>query len=199
MLPLDKLKQAVKILNQGGVIVYPTDTAFGIGCRIDDERAINRLFSIRRRPIDLPVPVLIDSTRMAEEYLLSPLPENMRHLMERYWPGALTIVYYCQLKKVFPLVRANSKTLGIRNPNHKIALSLIKGTGVPLLGPSANFHGLKTPYKYQDLDESLLKLVDFVIPGSCVLGNVSTVVDCTVRPYQIIRQGAMILYNQDII
>lgn len=136
---------------------------------------------------------------MAKKYFRPPLPNNVRHLIERYWPGALTIVYNCQWDKVLSQVRGCGKTLGVRMPDHEITSELIKSVKVPLLGPSANFHGEKTPYRYQDLDKNLVKLVDFVIPGSCTVGNVSTVVDCIKHPFKVIRQGAIKLENYDIL
>lgn len=188
-----KLTEAIKVLKEGGIVIYPTDTAFGIGCRMDDSIAVERLFKIRKRPVSQATPVLVNSIDMAQKYLHSPLSDNVRHLMSRYWPGALTIIYPCRENLVPPLVRGDGKNLGFRMPDHEIALSLIKGVGVPILGPSANFHGKSTPYEYDGLDPELVKLVDYVIYGECKTGNVSTVVDCSVAPWKILRQGAVIL------
>lgn len=183
------IEKAVTVLNQGGIIIYPTDTAFGIGCRIDNPKAIEKLFFLRKRPQIQAVPVLVAGIKMAENYLL-PLSEIVRELMLTYWPGPLTVVYKCNPEKTPLLVRGGGRTLGVRMPNHKIALELIQLTKIPLLGPSANFHSLPTPYRFSDLDKNLLKLVDFIIPGECLLGKISTVVDCTKTPVQIIRKGA---------
>jgi L-threonylcarbamoyladenylate synthase len=111
--------------------------------------------------------------------------------MERYWPGALTIVYPCKKNLVPSFVRGKGENLGVRMPNHKTSLSLIESVGVPILGPSANFHEKKTPYKYDQLDKELVRLVDYVIAGKCKIGNVSTVVDCSTAPWKIIRDGAV--------
>ncbi len=185
------LNKGVEILKKGGIVVYPTDTAFGIGCRIDDVKAVERLFKIRRRPITQAVPVLVNSIKMAKKYLLSPLPINVRHLMDRYWPGALTIIYPCRQDLVPSLVRGKGKNLGVRMPNHEVPLKLISAVGVPILGPSANFHGQMTPYKYGELDPKLLELADYVIPGKCQIGQTSTVIDCSKHPWKILRQGAV--------
>ena len=187
------LNQAIKVLKEGGIVIFPTDTAYGIGCRMDDEKAIRRLFDLRRRPPVQAVPVLVDSITQAEKYLVPPLPDNVRHLMKRYWPGALTVIYPCSTSKVPELVRGGGTTLGVRMPNHEIALSLIKGIGVPLLGPSANFHGRATPYSFADLDRELVKLVNYVIKGECRLREASTVVDCSKRQWRVIRQGAVVV------
>lgn len=186
----EKLKQAIKILKQGGIVIFPTDTAFGVGCRMDYKKSVERLFNWRRRPATQAVPVLVDSLKMAWEYLL-PIKKEVKDLMEKYWPGALTIVYPCKTNMVPGLARACGQTLGIRMPNHPIPLTIINSIGVPILGPSANFHGRPTPYQFKDIDKEFLKGADFVIAGKCPVGNVSTVVDCSVRPWKIIRQGAV--------
>jgi len=182
------IQKAIEIVKNGGVIIYPTDTAFGIGCRIDNNEAVERLFKIRKRPESKAVPMLVSSIDMAREYFDSVSPEVMM-LMNTYWPGALTIVYWVNEGKVNLKVRGNQTTIGIRMPDHLAALSLIRGVGVPIAGPSANFHGEDTPYIYKDLDSELVKLVDYVIPGKCSVQQSSTVVDCTKTPIQIIRQG----------
>lgn len=184
-------KIAIEILNQGGIVIFPTDTAFGIGCRIDRETAIKKLFTIRKRPASQAVPVLVNSLSMAQKYWSSPLPDIVRRLTNKYWPGGLTIVYYAQIDKTPLLVRGGSDTLGLRMPDHEITLELIRGVGVPLLGPSANFHGGPTPFKHEGLDSALLKKVDYVLTGDCKTKISSTVVDCTTDTYKIIRQGAV--------
>jgi L-threonylcarbamoyladenylate synthase len=93
--------------------------------------------------------------------------------------------------KVSSFVRGGGSTLGVRIPNHPIALSLIKGVGVPILGPSANFHGEKTPYCFKDLDPNLIALVDYIVEGECIIKQPSTVIDCSIKPWKIIRQGAI--------
>lgn len=186
-----QIEKAVRVLNKGGIIIFPTDTAFGIGCRMDSESAVARLFSIRKKPQGQSVSVLVDSLEMAQKYL-KPLDKKVKTLMEKYWPGALTIVYKCRTDKVAPLIRRDGETLGVRMPDHETILGLIKGVGVPILGPSANFHGERTPYELEDLDPELIKLVDYVFPGETKnIGSASTVIDVSTSPWKIIRKGAI--------
>lgn len=187
---MSDLTKAVKVVRDGGIIIYPTDTAFGIGCRIDRPDAVDRLFALRRRPRSQATPVLVGSQQMALAYYDSP-SVIVRRLMEAYWPGALTIVWKCRLNAFSSPIRGGGQTVGLRMPNHKTALSIINAVGVPILGPSANFHGLPTPYAMEDLDPELMKLVDYVVPGVCTVKQASTVVDCMKEPYEIIRQGAV--------
>lgn len=185
------IDKAVRVLNKGGIVIFPTDTAFGIGCRMDNEKAIRRLFRIRRRPKDKAVPVLVSSFKMAEEYL-GPIGSDVRSIMEKHWPGGLTLILRCNRVRVPSLVRAGKGTIGVRIPNHKTALKLIEGVGVPILGPSANFHKDKTPYSLEDLNPDLISQVDFLLPGNTGdYKKPSTIIDCSVSPWKIIRKGAV--------
>src|SRR6266581_654728 len=97
---MEQIEQAVKVLNDGGIVIFPTDTAFGIGCRIDNSEAIKRLFAIRKRPETQAAPVLVSSLDMAQDYVL-PIPGGVvEKLVKPYWPGALTIILPCREEKV---------------------------------------------------------------------------------------------------
>lgn len=188
----NKLEKAIQVFLGGGIVIFPTDTTFGIGCRLDKPESIDRLFKIRQRPRVKATPVLVASIEMALPYLYSP-SKIVRRLMKKYWPGALTIVAPCQKKLVHSPVRGGGDTLGLRMPNHSELLNVISEVGVPILGPSANFHGQPTPFKVEDLNPELVKLVDYVIPGTCKVKQASTVIDCTTSPWKILRQGSVVV------
>lgn len=185
---MSKVDKAIEVLNNGGIVIFPTDTAYGIGCRMDNEEAVKRLFKIRKRPAKQAVPVLVNSIEMAKDYF-EKTPAEVDMLMEKFWPGALTIVYEAKKNKVLDLVRGGGDTIGLRMPNNNIALSLIERVGVPILGSSANFHNGKTPFAKNDLDESLIKLVDYVLEGDSSSKMTSTVLDCSKVPWIVLRQG----------
>lgn len=191
---MNDIKKAIEVLKDGGIVIFPTDTAFGIGCRIDDEKAVQRLFKIRKRPSSMAVPVLVDSIKMTFQYL-EPIPVDIYKFMIKYWPGALTVVFPCKISKVSSLVRGGGATIGVRIPDNKTVREIIRGVRVPILGPSANFYGGKTPYKFEDLDKNLIKLVDYVMDGKTSEENVSTVIDCSKKPWKIIREGAVRIKN----
>ena len=194
---MDKqVKKAIKVLRDGGIVIFPTDTAFGIGCRIDNKDAIERLFKIRRRKDNEPVLALVDSIEMAQNYLL-PIPKKVKdELINVYWPGKITIILQSRKDKVPNLVTGGTGTLGVRFPNNPTILQLIKGVGVPIIAPSANFSGERTPFKFEELNPELVKQVDYVLNGIVGLEKkVSTVIDCTVEPWKIIREGAVKIQN----
>ncbi len=188
---MNEIQEAIKVLKKGGVIIFPTDTAFGIGCRIDSEKAIERLFKIRNRPENMAVPVLVSSLEMVKDYVQKIPIEVEKQLIKKYWPGALTIVLKCKKKLVPSLVRGGGKTLGVRIPNYAVILEIIKGVGVGILGSSANFHGEKTPYEFSDLNKELVKLVDFVVSGETTVKKQSTVIDTSKKPWTILRLGSV--------
>lgn len=192
---LDPVHQAIHVLKGGGIVIYPTDTAFGIGCRIDNHRAVDRLIGVKRRIMGNAMPILVSGISMALTYFDHP-SIIVRHLMNTYWPGALTIVTQCNKELVYSPIRAAENTVGLRMPNHKIALAIISAVGVPIIGSSANFSTQPTPFTQQDLDPELINLVDLVVPGVCSVKQISTVVDCSCQSYRILRQGAVQLPSQ---
>lgn len=193
------IQKAITILNDGGIIIFPTDTAFGIGCLMDNHEAVDRLFRIRKRPRRQATPLLVSDQDVALAYFDHP-SDIVRRLMTEHWPGALTIVAPCNKNLIYSPLRGGGNAVGLRMPNHPTILEIIKRVGVPILGPSANFHGDPTPYRAEDLNPELTKLVDYVVPGECSVKpaspagrQASTVVDCSANPYKIIRQGAVLL------
>src|SRR5690348_10879973 len=102
---MDDVAKAIEVLKDGGIVIFPTDTAFGIGCRIDDEDAVKRLFTIRKRPETKAVPVLVSSLHMAQKYVQEVPQDVIEKLIKPFWPGALTIVLSCKKEMIPDLVR----------------------------------------------------------------------------------------------
>jgi L-threonylcarbamoyladenylate synthase len=193
----EEIRQAITILKQGGIVIYPTDTAFGIGCKVSDQDAVQRLFTLRRRELTKAVPVLIDGKEMARRYTGTIDEEIVEQLIAPYWPGALTIIFPCISPSVSPLICGKGTTIGLRMPKHPIPLALIKGIKEGIVGCSANFAGEQTPFAFEQLNKKLLKQVDFVVHGNTGEKNVaSTVIDCSVHPWRILRKGAIALSLQ---
>lgn len=187
---MDDVQKAAQIIKDGGIVIFPTDTAFGIGCRIDNEDSVKRLFALRKRPENKATPVLASSLQMLEPYIQPVDTDVIENLIKPFWPGGLTIVLKCLEDKVPKLVR-NGDTLGVRVPNHLTTLGIIDAVGVPIIGTSANFMGEPTPYHFEDLDPELVQLVDYVVSGETFTKEASTVIDVTQKPWKILRQGAV--------
>lgn len=191
---MGQINKCIEVLKGGGIVIFPTDTAYGIGCRMDDEKAIERLIRIRKRPDGKAFPVLVADLNMAQQYLEAVPDRARKELADKYWPGGLTIVLNCIVERVPDKVRGGGSSLGVRAPKNENLLWIISEVGVPILGPSANFAGGKTPFSIKDIDEKLLKSVDFVLEGDKEINSsslASTVINCTSEPWKILRYGAV--------
>ena len=196
------LKKAARVLKAGGIVIFPTDTVYGIGCRFDDQRAIARLYQIKGTPRNQPLPILVSKTSQVNS--LATITKIGKKLISKYWPGGLTIALPGLSTYSKPgseqlcesgLNAEKTEKIGFRMPNSKLVLVLINQIGVPIIGTSANFHGQEPSKSFAELDPNLIKLADFVIKGKCQTGIESTVVDATVDPPRILRQGAVKLMS----
>lgn len=187
----ESIQKAIEILQNGGVVIFPTDTVYGVGCRLDNPQAIEKVYKIRNRPQEKAVLAVVDSVVMAEKYL-QPIPEVVRSkLLEKYWPGGLTVVLPCKTEVVPSIARAGGETLAVRQTSHPVLSKIISEVGVPLIAPSANFSGEKTPVSFEALDPKFTALADYVLEGQCGGDKPSTIIDCSVTPWRIIREGAV--------
>lgn len=186
----DKIFQAVDVLNNGGIVIFPTDTAFGIGCRIDNEKAVKKVFEIKHRSLDNALLVLVDSVELAEKYV--QIPDEVRtKLVDKYWPGGLSIFFKTKPGKVARIVTANTDVLAIRWPKHEQIVKVVNGVGVPIIATSANISGGVTPYSLEQVDATIIRQADYVMEGECTYKKESTIVDTTVKPWKILRIGVV--------
>jgi len=185
--------RAVVILKSGGAGIFPTDTAFGVGCLINDEKAVEWLFEVKKRPKNMAVPVLVNSLVMAKNYVDERFLTSFSELASKYWPGGLTIVVPVKKEMICELIRGGGETVGFRMPDNEVVCELIGGVGAPIIGTSANFYQQPAAFSFNQLNPEFVKLADFVIKGECKLKKPSTVVDITTKPYKVIRKGAVSL------
>lgn len=172
------ITRAIEASKSGGVVIFPTDTVYGIGCVFDNEIAVERIYKIKGTKKSQPFPILVSNINQVTE--IAEMSDYARELIDKHWPGGLTII-----------LPAGSKKIGFRMPNSDIVRSIIEKVGKPIVGTSANFHGQPAPKSYEELDPNFTKLADFVLAGECKLSQESTVVDVTVSPPIILRQGAV--------
>lgn len=171
------LNKAAEIIKKGGVVIFPTDTVCGIGCKFDDKEAIERIKKIKNSNQNFPVLV----SNLSEAKKIVMLNQGAEKLVNKFWPGGLTILAESK----------NGSKIGVRMPDSKVVQQLIKKVGKPIVGTSANYHGQPAPRSRLDLDQSFASQVDLVIPGTCESKMESTVVDTTTTPFKILRQGAV--------
>ena len=185
---LEQVSKAVDVLRRGGIVAYPTDTVYGLGADIYNDEAVAKVFAAKDRPQGLPLPVLVSDIAQVNE-LVSGQTAFSRALMERFWPGGLTIVFN-KAPGFKSLVLAGSGKIGVRMPAHPVALSMIRQLGRPVAGTSANRHTGSIALTAGEVRSELGSRIDFIIDaGSCPGGRESTVLDVTTDPPIVLRQG----------
>jgi L-threonylcarbamoyladenylate synthase len=182
-----EIEKGVKILQNGGVIAFPTDTVYGLGADAFNSTAVERIYEIKNRPKHQQLPLLIaDIERLTA--LAEPIPEIAWFLARRFWPGGLTLV----LSKTdsVPAYLASGPTIAVRVPNHPVCQALIQHLGNPLIGTSANTSGQPAALTAEEVGQQLGGKIDLIINGGkCPGGKESTVVDVTPESPVILRQG----------
>lgn len=183
-------RRAIEALRQGRLIVYPTDTVYGLGCRIDDEDAVRRIYEIKGRPPTEPLPVLLADPMQVPAYARG-VSAAAQLLINHFWPGALTLVFL-RSDRIPPAVAGGGETVGLRVPAHPIPRALARAMLTPIIGTSANSHGMPAPVTAQLAVWDLGDRVDLVLDGGrATLGRESTVVDVTENVPRLVRQGAI--------
>ena len=175
----EKIKQAVDILNKGGLVAFPTETVYGLGANAKNGKAMVRLFEVKQRPKDKPFALLIPNVSDIDKLAVEVLPFAYR-LADRFWPGPLTLV----------LKEGARSTVGLRIPKHPVALEIVRNADFPIACPSANLSGNDSPLSAEGVLKDLNGKVELVLDGGKVdLGIPSTVVDAASLPVKILRKG----------
>ena len=189
------LRAAVDTLRAGGVVALPTETFYGLAVPALDAGSVRRLFELKGRPDSKPLLILVDSVAMAET--VACVTAAARDLMMRYWPGALTLVLPARAR-VPSVVTAGTGTLGLRLSPHPIARGLVELLGEPVTAPSANPNGLAPPTTAAGVLAYFRDAIDLVLDGGTTPGGEpSTVLDLTVDPPRVLRQGAVAVRDLD--
>jgi L-threonylcarbamoyladenylate synthase len=187
------IENGVKILQEGGVIAFPTDTVYGLGADASNSKAVERIYEIKNRPKHQQFPVLIADVKQLTA-LAEPIPEIAWFLARRFWPGGLTLVL--SRTDSVPAYLASGLTIAIRIPNHPVCLALIQHLGNPIIGTSANTTGQPAALTTEEVRQQLGRKIDLVINGGkCPGGKESTIVDVTHEPPIVLRQGIIASYE----
>jgi len=190
------IEEAARLLRSGGLVAFPTETFYGLGANALDPGAVARVFVAKGRPPEKPLLVLVDSMAMVEK-LVAEIPPRATGLMDRHWPGPLTLVLRAA-PGLPPGLTAGTGTLGVRLPGHPLALALVRAAGVPVTAPSANPSGGPSPRLAEEVLAGLGGRIDLVLDGGPTPGGApSTVLDLTEEPPRVLRQGAVRLAPED--
>jgi L-threonylcarbamoyladenylate synthase len=186
----DNIVVTSQMIKDGGIIVFPTQYLYGLGADALNAEAVERVFEIKQRSYHKPLLVLIphrkDLTRLVQHVSLAAV-----HIMNCFWPGAVTLIF--KANDILPAnLTADTGKVGIRMPQHPVALALSKAVGGPLTATSANITGSSGCSTISDVDPRISDKVDLILDAGPLKGGIgSTVVDVTVDPPIILREGAI--------
>jgi L-threonylcarbamoyladenylate synthase len=188
MVSQDDIRKAAEIIRAGGLVVFPTETVYGLGANALDAAAVNQIYALKGRPATSPLIVHVASVPQARE-LTAEWPSEAERLAREYWPGPLTIVLPKQ--PIIPdQVTAGLPTVGLRMPRHPVALALLGTAGVPIAAPSANRFTQLSPTSAQHVREAFGDETPFLLDGGpCEVGLESTVVAVTREGLEVLRPG----------
>ncbi len=184
------IKEVAEQLKEGKTIAFPTETVYGLGANAYDTEAVKKIFQAKGRPSDNPLIVHIAEIKQVEE-LVEHIDDQSKLLMEKFWPGPLTIIFK-RKAAISPLVTAGLRSLAIRMPDHPVALALLKACQLPIAAPSANRSGRPSPttaeHVYEDLNGRIAGIVD---AGPTGIGVESTVIDVSGEVPTVLRPGGI--------
>ncbi|AOV08841.1 L-threonylcarbamoyladenylate synthase [Sporosarcina ureilytica] len=184
-------QQAVDMLAAGEVVAFPTETVYGLGGVATDEKAVEKIFKAKGRPSDNPLIVHIGTQEEVAQYAKN-ISLEAEQLMDAFWPGPLTLVFEQLPQVVAPNVTPGVTTVGIRMPDHPVALRLLRTLKLPLAAPSANRSGKPSPTEAKHVEKDLKGRIPLILDGGQTgVGLESTVIDMTSTPPVILRPGGI--------
>ncbi len=182
----------MEILKGGGIIAYPTESFYALGVLATDEKALENLFLLKKRPAEKPLPLIVgDMVTLAS--LVKTVPERAVELMDRYWPGPLTIIFEAA-DNISDLLTACTGRVAVRIPGESVALRLAREVGFPITATSANISSEPPANNTDAVLNYFGERIDLIIDGGRTSGGKpSTIVDATADPLKILREGSILL------
>lgn len=185
------IEKAVKILHRGGILIYPTETCYGVGVDATNPQAVTKVLKYKKRPQGKAISIGCSDIKMSKEYVL--LNQTAKNIYKNFLPGPVTVILKSK-RKVDPRLESERQTLGIRIPDYDILLEILKAFGKPITTTSANSNGKKTPYSIDDILQNISKkqskLIDTIIDaGELPKNPPSTVIDTTTEELKTYRSG----------
>jgi tRNA threonylcarbamoyl adenosine modification protein (Sua5/YciO/YrdC/YwlC family) len=181
---------AATVLRDGGIVVFPTETVYGIGALADSKFGAQEIFEVKVRPLDMPLPWLVENEDALDTYGVE-VPEYAHQLAHAFWPGPLTLVVKAA-DRVGKDFRAPDGTVGLRSPKHEVVTELIQAAGGPIIATSANTHGNPPPGSFDEVEVRIVNAADLTLDGGeTEHQQASTVVLCTGDRPVVLREGAI--------
>ncbi len=186
----EKIEEAAKIIKDGGLVAFPTETVYGLGADALNKEAVKKVFEVKGRPHSKPLSILIGRKEELIKYV-QKIPKAAEALIEKFWPGPLTLIF--EASSLIPdVIKGKDNSIGMRMPDCRIALEIVEASGVPLVCPSANLSGRPAPIKAEEVIKDLGEKIDLILDGGeAKIGVESTVLDLTTSPPTMVREGAL--------
>jgi len=184
------INEAANVIKTGGLVGFPTETVYGLAADALNHDAVARVFEVKGRPADKPLPVQIHDVSVLP-MLVDEIPDYADKLMQTFFPGPLTIIFKAA-HTLWPVITAGTGKVGIRMPDHPVAIAFLNQIGTPIVAPSANTSGCNPPLNAQMLINDLGGKIEYVLDsGPSSLMIASTVVDITESEIKILRRGVI--------
>jgi len=185
---MELIVKSAEIVKSGGIVIFPTETLYGLGGLASSEKVLQKIYDIKKRSLNKPLPVMVPHISCVSP-LVEEFPERAKKLAKNYWPGPLTLVMK-SAESLSNLITMGKGKVGIRIPDHNIALELLKCTGEPLAVTSANISGEDNLLSIEEIITVFEDMADIIIDaGPLKYGSPSTVVDMSENPPVILRHG----------
>ncbi len=190
--PTDKIiVEALQILKKGGVVAYPTESFYALGVMINDEAALKKLYTLKKRPLEKAMPVIVGNKDVLKSVVKS-IPPQAEKLIEIFWPGALTIIFDAK-DDLSELLMGSKSTIAVRIPGKGFALSLAKAANFPITATSANLSGKQPARESEKVIDYFGEHIDLIVDhGKTPGGKPSTIIDVTTTPPRVLREGSIV-------
>lgn len=176
------VKEAVESLSQGKIVALPTETVYGLAARADKQDLADKLYALKERPKDKPFSLALGSIDEVFKGYFTVFAPFVYRLLEKFWPGPLTIVYYTK----------DDKKVGIRVPTHGVTAKILQALGMAVYLPSANISGQREAVTAKEVEAAFEQGVDLIVDsGPCTFSKSSTVLDLTQKPFKVLREGVV--------
>lgn len=187
----EDLKKAAALLRAGETVAFPTDTVYGLGANAQDDTAVEKIYTAKGRPSEKPLILLLHTPKQLLRFT-NTISAAAEKLMEAFWPGSLTLIFPLLEGTVSQAVTRGNTTIGVRIPNHPVALELLQTADIAIAAPSANLSGHPSPSTAEQVLTDLGgRIAAIVSGGTCSIGEPSTIVDVCGDTPKILRQGAI--------
>jgi len=184
----DSINRAAAKIKEGGVVVFPTRCLYGLGADVFNTDALKKIFHIKQRPLNKPLSILVAGMEDIPG-LVTHIPSAALPIIEKFWPGQITLIFKAN-PKIPSILTGGSGKIGIRLPEHKAALALVKAANIPITGTSANISGMPGCCDIKSLDPLVAGKTDGILDSGKLKGGAgSTIIDLTAHRIKILREG----------